>query len=270
MITSQTKKGFVIALISLSFFPFAGCSSEISSASLQSNEYRTSFTSAEDAEKTVSTLLGDQVLRVGGTTRVDYTHLDKGRKSVFETYLGFFQKEPLKEMTKEEKTATLLNIYHCALLLRVKEVKDKDSTELPADFLTTQKIHILGVDKSLADLRTDILTSSEDVTLPFLIADGTVGGADFPLGLYTKDTLHSEGARAMKDFINHPRGVKVDSGNGNIKVAELFRDNEERFTRDYKSLTVFLEKNLEDARLKKILAKQNVRDFQNNRTINSL
>lgn len=184
-----------------------------------------------------------------GVNRVAYNQIGPGQFSVLRGYVQALQDYPISDYNRDEQFAFWVNLYNALTVLVVVEhmplesIRDIDIS--PGLFAIgpwgKKLVKIEGEQLSLDDIEHRILRPIwRDPRVHYVVNCASIGCPNLLATAFTatnKEQLLEQGAR---DFINHPRGVKL-SRSGELTVSSIYRWFREDFGGNESSVIAHLQ-----------------------------
>ncbi|MEM7620530.1 MAG: DUF547 domain-containing protein [Pseudomonadota bacterium] len=161
---------------------------------------------------------------------VDYAAFKKNGHNDLKAYVALLESTDVAALNRKEQYAFWLNLYNAKTIDVVLDhyptnsIRDIDiSPGLFSDGPWGKKVtKVNGVDLSLDDIEHNILRKLwNDPRVHYGVNCASIGCPNLAREAYTGDLLDVQLNKSAIDFVNSPRGVRID--NGNITVSKIYR-----------------------------------------------
>ncbi len=162
-------------------------------------------------------------------------------RAMLEKYLSYFESPDFSlssydgEWVREEKLATMLNLYHAGVIRLVLEYYPVRSIqEIPGGWDLTI-IHLGGKRMlSLNDLReTEILGNFRDEKIHTVLACGSKSCPAFPREVFTGTKVEGQVYESTVAFVNDPKFNEISVDSKKIKISKIFKWYAKDFQLDF-------------------------------------
>lgn len=182
-----------------------------------------------------------------GQTFVKYAKVDSNGFEQLANYLNYLQGINPLSLNRKEQMAYWINLYN-ALTIKlvleeypVKTIKAVKGGLFNLGPWGDEVIHINEKYLSLDDIEHGILRPIwQDDRIHYAVNCAALGCPNLAQTAYTSENLESILDAQREDFINHPRGVKISSGQ--LELSSIFKWYLKDFATDEKALKVYLAK----------------------------
>lgn len=213
---------------------------------------------ARNAQEDYARLLKTYVIRSAhGVNLVDYASWQKNdaARAALVSYLEYLQKQKPSQMPRDAAFAFWVNLYNAATLDAVlenypvdsiRDIKSEGTSLL--DFKAffgpwrTKLTLIEGKKHSLDDIEHKIIRPTfKDARSHYALNCASLGCPNLKQTPWKAETLEADLEAAAAAFINHPRGVKVQS-DGDLMVSSIYDWFKEDFGGSEQSVVTHLRK----------------------------
>lgn len=170
-----------------------------------------------------------------GVNRFDYAGVTPADKSKLGEYIAFLAAQTPTNLNQMESHAYYINMYNALTVHVVLDAWPVGSIrEIKNGFFSIgpwakPRVQIEGEDVSLDDIEHDILRPMmQDPRVHYAVNCASWGCPNLAARAYTGEKLDAMLDEAARDFINHPRGVRVDKY-GRVVASSIFKWYDEDF-----------------------------------------
>lgn len=165
----------------------------------------------------------------GGLNRFRYGSVSNQDKAALKGYIKALAATPISKHNRNEQRAYWINLYNAATIDVVLDHYPVDSIldiKLSSGFLTKgpwkkKILKVEGEDISLDDIEHRILRPIwKDPRLHYTVNCASVGCPNLMNTAFTADNYEKLADAGARDFINDPRGAKVDDGD--LEVSSIY------------------------------------------------
>jgi hypothetical protein len=171
---------------------------------------------------------GNNLILYGNFTMEDRTHLDH--------YINGLCVFPIETLNRREQYAFWLNLYNALvvrlvlsryLILSINDIKF-GFTPLTRSPFQQKLVSIKDEPLSLSDIRQNILIPLfDDPRIHYGLCDAAIGSPNIQTKPFTGDWVDRMLDGAALDFINHPKGLKIQ--NGGVILSGVFENHPNEF-----------------------------------------
>ncbi len=185
---------------------------------------------------TYDRLLGRYVVASpDGINRVRYAAWSSNANDVdaLNAYVASLERDLPSRMTRDEKLAHWINLYNAVTLqiilenYPVRSIRDIRSQTLDPRGLIgpwrTQRVTIEGRRLTLDQIENSILRPEfNEPRIHYAINCASIGCPNLAARAWRAETMEADLTAAARTYINHPRGVSIDS-EGRVRVSTIYR-----------------------------------------------
>jgi len=155
-----------------------------------------------------------------GINRFDYEAMTSGDKLAIENYLDYLQQFEPRQLNLMQQKAYWLNFYNAAVVNRVLNNYPLDSTRRLNWRARSYEVVMQRI--SLNVIEHGILRPIfKDPRVLFALNAGNLGSGDLQKTPFTEDNTEQLLEKITSQFLNHPRGARVDDGV--LTVSKIFQ-----------------------------------------------
>lgn len=173
----------------------------------------------------------DQVLKkyVDDKGLVDYNSIAKDKG--FSEYMQSLQTARVEDLSRDGQLAFWINAYNAVTIDKVIKTKPKKSvreTFVPGvwtgtKFFTSRKNIVAGKRLSQDDIEHEILRKQfKDPRIHFAIICASLGCPPLPRIAYTEENVQTRLEEETRQYLNSPRGTRLDRAENTLHVSKLF------------------------------------------------
>ena len=173
----------------------------------------------------------DQVLKkyVDDKGLVDYNSIAKDKG--FSEYMQSLQTARVEDLSRDGQLAFWINAYNAVTIDKVIKTKPKKSvreTFVPGvwtgtKFFTSRKNIVAGKRLSQDDIEHEILRKQfQDPRIHFAIICASLGCPPLPRIAYTEENVQTRLEEETRQYLNSPRGTRLDRAENTLHVSKLF------------------------------------------------
>ena len=173
----------------------------------------------------------DQALKkyVDNKGLVDYNAIAKDRD--FSEYMQSLQTARVEELSRDGQLAFWINAYNAVTIDKVIKKKPKKSvreTFIPGvwtatKFFTSREHIVAGKRLSQDDIEHEILRKQfKDPRIHFAIICASMGCPPLPRIAYTEKNVQTRLEEETQEYLNSPRGTRIDRPENTLHVSKLF------------------------------------------------
>ena len=173
----------------------------------------------------------DQVLKkyVDDKGLVDYNSIAKDKG--FSEYMQSLQTARVEDLSRDGQLAFWINAYNAVTIDKVIKTKPKKSvreTFVPGvwtgtKFFTSRKHIVAGKRLSQDDIEHEILRKQfQDPRIHFAIICASLGCPPLPRIAYTEENVQTRLEEETRQYLNSPRGTRLDRAENTLHVSKLF------------------------------------------------
>jgi hypothetical protein len=171
-----------------------------------------------------------------GVARVGYGRVSSADKAALDSYVQALASVPVSTLSRAEQRAYWINLYNAAtvrlVLDRYPVASIRDIDISPGLFAVgpwgKKLFAIEGEAVSLNDIEHRILRPIwKDPRLHYALNCASIGCPDLQVEAFTAANAEALLDRAARGYVNHPRGVKVESGR--LRVSSIYSWFQEDF-----------------------------------------
>lgn len=240
--------------------------------------------SAQDAQEDYARLLKTYIIRsANGVNHVDYARWQKNEadRAALAGYLRHLQLLKPSQMSRSEAFAFWINLYNAATLDAVlknypvdsiRDIKSEGTSLL--DFKAffgpwrTKLTTIEGRKHSLDDIEHEIIRPTfTDARSHYALNCASIGCPNLKRIPWHANTLEADLEAAAAEFINHPRGVKVEP-DGGLMVSSIYDWFEEDFGGSDRALIAHFQKYAKPELAAKLKAHPRIEGYSYNWALN--
>ena len=166
----------------------------------------------------------------GGANRVAYGAVSESDRAALDGYVARLEAVPISAYRRDEQMAFWINLYNAMTVQVVLEhypvesIRDIDiSPGLFSDGPWGKKlVGVEGEELSLDDIEHRILRPIwRDPRIHYVVNCASIGCPDLRPEPYRSDRLEDQLEAATRDYVNDPRGARIDDGA--LTVSSLYR-----------------------------------------------
>ncbi len=182
---------------------------------------------------------------------VDYSGLAKDQR--FQGYVATLKNADPSQLSRDGQMAFWINAYNALTLFHVMETKPSKSvreTSIPGLWTSTaffrDKLPVAGKRMSLDDIESTILRPQfDDPRVHFALVCASRGCPPLPRFAYREENVQGKLEEETRQYLNSPRGTRIDRERNVLYVSKLFDWYREDFIRKSGSIEGFLRLYLE-------------------------
>lgn len=249
-------------------------------AAIEKSQYWSFWDASQNTTATIDhsgwdTLLKQYVIidHPSGINRFRYADVQKADRQQLNRYVSKLESLDPRTYNRNEQKAYWINLYNAAVVKQVLEyypVKnitdvDRNGGDGPWDEAI---VTIMGQRLSLNDIEHRILRPLwKDHKVHFALACGGLGCPDLQPVAYNGRDIRTQLRQAGRDFINHPRGVRLEKGL--MRLSYIFDWYRNDFAKDDKGMLKLFAHYAEDRKALYLLGFQGTIEYQNDWTLNA-
>jgi len=153
-----------------------------------------------------------------GINRFDYAAVSKEDKQALKNYLKYLSEINITKLNKDEQMAYWINMYNALTIntilekYPVKSIKDIKSGIFTPGPWKLKLITVENIELSLNDIEHSILRPIwKDKRIHYAVNCASLGCPNLSKSVYSANNLEKMLNSAAYDYINHPRGVKIEN-----------------------------------------------------------
>jgi len=171
-----------------------------------------------------------------GINRVEYRNVSTTERQALADYLNGMQRVDVSRLTRRQQRAYWINLYNAGTVKAildhypVKSIRDIDiSPGLFSDGPWGRKMFVIqGTEVSLDDIEHRILRPIwKDNRLHYAVNCASIGCPNLQSQAFDVTNAEQLLDKAARDYINHPRGARVERGR--LYISSIYRWFEEDF-----------------------------------------
>jgi hypothetical protein len=184
---------------------------------------------------------------------VDYNSIAKDRS--FSEYMQSLETAKVEEFSRDGQLAFWINAYNAVTIDKVIKTKPKKSvreTFIPGvwtgtKFFTSREHIVAGERLSQDDIEHEILRKEfKDPRIHFAIICASMGCPPLPRIAYTEENVQTRLEEETREYLNSPRGTRIDRAENTLYVSKLFDWFGSDFINKSGSVLVFMEPYLDE------------------------
>ncbi len=164
-----------------------------------------------------------------GVNRVTYGEVTAENKILLDSYLMQLSLIPVSQLNRMEQLAFWINLYNALTVKVILEhypVESIRDIDISPGFFSNgpwggKLVRIENVEISLNDIEHRILRPIwKDPRIHYAVNCASIGCPNLQKLAFTAEKVDSLLTKAAKEYINHPRGVKIDDGE--LMVSSIY------------------------------------------------
>ncbi len=165
-----------------------------------------------------------------GVARIAYAQVSREDHKALKAYIGSLQKTEVSRLSRPEQFAFWVNLYNAAtvdLILDHKPENGIKEINISPGFFSIgpwdkEFLRVEGQDLSLNTIEHNILRPVwKDPRTHYVINCASIGCPDIPVKAVRAEGLERLLDEAVKIYINHPRGVRVNNDNS-VTLSSIY------------------------------------------------
>lgn len=172
-----------------------------------------------------------------GINRFDYAAVSEADTDLLQTYIDYLAKQSIPDLTQLQQQALWINLYNALTVQLILENPGVSSIRKIKDGLFSfgpwdrEVVVIDGLAVTLNDIEHRILRPLYgDYRVHFAVNCASLGCPNLAAVPFTASTLDAMLNKGAADYVNHPRGVTINSDK--MILSTLFKWYEEDFGED--------------------------------------
>ncbi|MEM7080012.1 MAG: DUF547 domain-containing protein [Pseudomonadota bacterium] len=182
-----------------------------------------------------------------GIHRVDYNGLrGSDDAAVLATYIRSLEAADPRTLNPAEQMAFWINLYNAVTVQVVLDHPGKNSIKrmgrgwLPFGPWDDKLVQVLEVELTLNDIEHNILRPIfQDHRIHYAVNCASIGCPNLQRTAFTGATLEAQLASAEAQYLNHPRGVRIDTA-GRVHLSSIYKWYRDDFAADEAGLLTHL------------------------------
>ncbi len=208
-----------------------------------------------------------------GINRFRYAEVEQKDKKQLRNYIRSLESLDPRTYNRNEQKAYWINLYNAVVVQEVldnypvKNITDIDSQGADGPW-DEAAVTILEQKLSLNDIEHRILRPLwKDYKVHFALACGGLGCPNLRPEAFTGRNIRAQLKQAARDFINHPRAVRL--GKGRMRLSHIFQWYRSDFAKDNKGMLKLFAHYVDDRKALYVLGFQGKFEYQNDWTLNA-
>ncbi|MEM9899573.1 MAG: DUF547 domain-containing protein, partial [Pseudomonadota bacterium] len=157
-----------------------------------------------------------------GVNRLRYGSVSTDDRNTLGAYVDALEAIVPSTLSEAEQVAFWINLYNAQTILSVLDAYPVDSIRKIGGVWADQIVTVDGIDLSLGDIEHHILRASfGDPRLHYALNCASIGCPNLQSVPFSGVVLEKQLDGAARDYINHPRGVRIDD-DGDVIGSKIF------------------------------------------------